>query len=672
MTTATPPLWDGTCMSPDYLSVVVLAAGGEAPGTTAVQVIAAGNGPDVRIVPPEQLGRLIRAHSGARLLCHDVGGLCRAVSHHFAGAGDREAQQALRQFVEEGRVYDVGLLDQLVRLAVDGSGRVRCSPLPQLAHQLGGLNLRVEGDLRALVTDATGGGAADARAALEAEAGPHAQALSRVFEVLRPRLHPLRLSPLSLALQVKGAVALAGPSDGGLLLGPGAMRLVVEGCIAARDRAASALLAGSNPVPWLKRSKSRRPHWGPDGGPEIRADELRVWLAQTAAAVRDLHQHELFPPRTGDGQVSDVPTDWAEVVWSDRLLTAWYDLMAAAELACSFGTAGGGTVHPAYTALPRLRSHGPDLDALRRFGVRGIFVPSPGHVFLELRLPDLPLRALASVCRASGKGTRLADLFAGGSDPVAHAAAALNGPSVACVATLLSAACRGLSVDRVCEIVREQLDLADPGQAKVKGWYRRLTDEVFPELGLFLQDDTLAVMAANLGTTTADLCGHLDFYWPHKRPPLPQLRKWLREYRKLAGRTKENLKALLEHCAVSGPVPALLGAPWFADDALYRALFSRRVVTRTGRVRGGLSFSQARSAEHLDLADDAAKAALFAVAAAGYLVAAFAEGTILVELPDGDRAAGEVAKAAELAGRGAVGALDGLPAVSQGRLLRSW
>src|SRR5262249_28671968 len=201
-------------------------------------------------------------------------------------------------------------------------------------------------------------------------------------------------------------------------------------------------------------------------------------------------------------------------------------------------------------------------------------------------------------------------------------------------AALRSAAGRGLSVDRVCEIVREQPGYADPGQPKVTRWYRRLTREVFPELGAFLEDDTLAVMATNMGTTPADLCGHLDFYWPQKRPPLPQLRKWLREYRKLARRTKTNLKALLEHCAVSGPVPALLGAPWFPDDALYRALFSRRVVTRTGRVRGGLSFGQARSAEHLDLADDAAKAALFAVAAAGYRVAAFAEGTILVELPD--------------------------------------
>src|SRR5262249_38090724 len=154
-----------------YLSLVVLAAGGEAPGTTAVPVVtAASNGPDVRIVPPEQLGRLIRAHSGGRLLCHEAGGLHPAGHHHFARAGGREAQPALQQVVVEGRGYDVGLLDQLVRLADNGSRPLPRLLLSQLAREVGGMNLRGEGDLRALIADAAEGGAADAQAALEAEA----------------------------------------------------------------------------------------------------------------------------------------------------------------------------------------------------------------------------------------------------------------------------------------------------------------------------------------------------------------------------------------------------------------------------------------------------------------------------------------------------------------------
>jgi hypothetical protein len=674
MAATAPPQWDGTRLSDGHVALVVFAAGGPSPGSTPAPVVAAAsNGQDARVVAPAQLDHFMRVHSASQLVCDDAGQLYRTVNHHLTAAGDRAVQQGLGQVVAEGRLDDVGLLDQLIRLAGNGPGRLPRQSLPQLAPQFGGISLRDDEMLRALVADATRGATADARAALEVEAGLHAQALARVFEALRPRLNALGISPLSLALQVKGAVALAGTQDGGLHLATGAVRRVADACTAARDHAASVLLASSDATRWLKRGKGRRPQWGLDGAPPIRLDEMRVWLDQQSDGVRDLHQHEFFPPRTGDGRVSADSADWAELVRSDRLLAAWYDLTAAVELAPAFAdaVAAGGPVRPVYAVLPRLHSQGPDLDLLRRLGVRAIFIPAPGQVFLALRLLDLPLRSLAAMCRARGNGSKLADLFARGADPYAHAAAALNGPTVACLAALLSATCRGLSVDRVWEIVCENSGLANLGRAEVAGWYGRLTREVFPELGLFLQDDTLDVMAANLGTTAADLGCHLDTYWS-PRPPLPQLRKWLRAYRKQTGRTKENLTALLEHCALSGPVPELLRAAWFADDALFHALFSRRMATLTGRVRGGLSFSQARSVAYLDLADDAVKSALFAVAAAGYRVAAFAEDTILVALPDRDGLADEAVTVAEVARHGAEQILGGVPAACRGELLPTW
>ena len=49
-------------------------------------------------------------------------------------------------------------------------------------------------------------------------------------------LPDLGISTLTLALQVKAAVALAGTQDVGLYLAAGAVRHVVEACAAARDR----------------------------------------------------------------------------------------------------------------------------------------------------------------------------------------------------------------------------------------------------------------------------------------------------------------------------------------------------------------------------------------------------------------------------------------------------
>ncbi len=54
-----------------------------------------------------------------------------------------------------------------------------------------------------------------------------------------------------------------------------------------------------------------------------------------------------------------------------------------------------------------------------------------------------------------------------------------------------------------------------------------------------------------------------------------------------------------------------------SDRDLWLALFGKNVVTLTGRVRGRLPFGQARSAEYLDLADDAAQSALYSVVEAG-------------------------------------------------------
>jgi hypothetical protein len=72
-------------------------------------------------------------------------------------------------------------------------------------------------------------------------------------------------------------------------------------------------------------------------------------------------------------------------------------------------------------------------------------------------------------------------------------------------------------------------------------------------------------------------------------------------------------------------------------------------------------FSDARRACYLDLADDAAKGALFALAAGGWRVSAFAGGVILTEVEAVADLKAKAAEAEGLAGRG-VGEVLGMPA----------
>ena len=63
-------------------------------------------------------------------------------------------------------------------------------------------------------------------------------------------------------------------------------------------------------------------------------------------------------------------------------------------------------------------------------------------------------------------------------------------------------------------------------------------------------------------------------------------------------------------------------------------LFGNEVVTLTGRIRGGVSYSQCRNTPFQGLAADGAKLGLWRLIREGYRVIAFVHDEVLVELPD--------------------------------------
>src|SRR5262249_34986369 len=71
-----------------------------------------------------------------------------------------------------------------------------------------------------------------------------------------------------------------------------------------------------------------------------------------------------------------------------------------------------------------------------------------------------------------------------------------------------------------------------------------------------------------------------------------------------------------------------------------RRLFRGGVTTLTGRVRGGVSFTQARNTPFQGLAADGCKLGLYALIRAGFRVVNFVHDEFVIELPeDADHAA---------------------------------
>jgi DNA polymerase I-like protein with 3'-5' exonuclease and polymerase domains len=58
------------------------------------------------------------------------------------------------------------------------------------------------------------------------------------------------------------------------------------------------------------------------------------------------------------------------------------------------------------------------------------------------------------------------------------------------------------------------------------------------------------------------------------------------------------------------------------------------VTTLTGRVRGGVSYTQARNTPFQGLSADGAKLALFELIQAGYRVVAFVHDEVVIEIPE--------------------------------------
>ena len=70
------------------------------------------------------------------------------------------------------------------------------------------------------------------------------------------------------------------------------------------------------------------------------------------------------------------------------------------------------------------------------------------------------------------------------------------------------------------------------------------------------------------------------------------------------------------------------------DEKLCNRLFGNTVVTLTGRIRGGVSYSQCRNTPFQGLAADGAKLGLWRLVREGYRVIGFVHDEVLVELPD--------------------------------------
>ena len=327
-------------------------------------------------------------------------------------------------------------------------------------------------------------------------------------------------------------------------------------------------------------------------------------------------------------------------------------------------------VHPRYVTVMRngrTATFDPHIQGTpSTFGFRELYLARPGHVLLTVDYSFIELCTLAAVCQARYGSSVLAQVIRDGVDPHAFTAAV-------CDRTPLDEFM--LMKDSADPAVRERfkylrqrakaINFGLPGgqgarslreyaasfgvtlsYGEAKELRQMFTQDVYPEIGMYLNEHSLSLLAANLRRDVTVVRKKLMYHFvfdgqdetiarsnfldikmivrgrPYRRDGLPY-----------AAHFVQNIWQSLRDLNQNPNLVPLLEGRSRGGDEVYEALFHQSVVTLTGRVRGGVNFTQARNTPFSGLAADGAKLALWDLYHSGYSVIGFVHDEIIVELP---------------------------------------
>ena len=509
--------------------------------------------------------------------------------------------------------------------------------------------------------------------------------------------------PLSEATQVKGAIALAQVTRNGMRLDEARLGPLKEklrrreerlvGVIEADPDWAGVVTRGRDGE--LKRTKKGR-------SPSLCQRRLREQLEKVVASAVDEPDFEVAIPRTPKGMISLKSPDWEERASSRPTLRAWIELGKVSKAIQFFGNLAGPVVHPRYAPLVRTgrtSCSGPNVQQIPRAGgFREAFVPSPGHLLLIVDYAFIELVTLAAVCLALFGSSTLAEVIRSGVDPHAYTAAMFEGVTLEAFMALKSSR-RKRDRERYAALRQRAkvFNFGIPGGLGARAmvayawstygvrltieeaaeFRRKLIEEVYPELALYLADDGMEVLARNLGTTVADCWARFDRRGDRSGAVVGGIRNVVR------GRTCRADGRPYDPRYLAGVWDGLIGlnrvgdlAPLLArrqgDEELLSRLFRGGVATPTGRVRGRVGFTQARNTPFQGLAADGAKLALWALIVSGYRVVAFIHDEFVIELPEDADHAAEARKVEEIVVREMGRVTGGVPVSCEYALARRW
>lgn len=642
---------------------------------------------DSCLLHPDDIGKFLLAHKGLHFIGHHVAFDFWVVERHLRERGEEQARQVWWEIADANRLHDSMLLDMLLRLARDDSFP-HPHDLAVVARHYAGLDLSKDDPYRTRygeILDKDWYGVEegfftyaikDAIATRPTYLAIRREALALAgdFGLYSGDILPdarQKFGLLTEAIQVKKAIALAQITRNGMRID-----------LAWAGRAEADLRRRLDEAVDRVRSLCPDLYKTDAGGALIRSGKTNAPSKNTAALVAQLRgiEEELrreagidlrIPTTPKNGQPSTSTKVWKEYEHLHPFLGEWIEVEELTKLSQFFAHLRQGEIHPTYTVLVRTgrtSCAAPNVQQIPSDGVfRQMFVASPGHHLLAVDYSFIELCTLAAHTLHRYGSSDLADVIRAGVDPHAHTAAMILGVgreeflnwkdnetiveeqsadgtmSRTKLRDRFSAARQrakpinfgvpgGLGAQRLMEYAKSTYKVTLTLE-EARRLREALTTEIYRELNLYLAEDGVAILARNLHAPVGEVqnelgdiplvCIHRILAGdPKKADGKPYQRTFVsRVWSSLAGLNRApELKEALEERKPSATLAA--------------KVCHAGVATLTGRIRGRVSYSQARNTPFQGLAADGAALALFALVKEGFRVVGFIHDEILVELPD--------------------------------------
>lgn len=675
------------------------------------------------LIHPNDFAVWWRNHARMHVVCHNATFDFWVI--HRALESDPQAQQLWVRCVDEGRMHDTMLLDQLVRMA-RGDASISRRDLATVYEEYG------QGDLDVSKADPhrmryaelinsdwsrvrdTGFweyAIRDAEATRQVWLGLIAQArkiAARTKLYVSPNAWS-RWGPLTESLQVRGAIALFDAGRRGLLVDTDAAQalkqslenridfntMVLQGWDPGLVLYEDECNAVGAPQRW-KFSAPVFPGWPRQivrtpgtGVPRLKYELLRDRLKKI------WNEHECGPPP--DSLAAEF---WEPLRERHAGVRAWLDFTHLAKILGYVRPLLNQTrIFPVYNPLVRTgraSAFNPNVQQFPRDPeFRSIFHASPGFLMASVDYSYIELRTLASICEKWFGKSELARVIRAGRDPHTFTASILKNLKYEDFQEVLQSPHHprwrefreyrqsakalnfgvpgGLGAKRLADYAVQAYGVTMT-ELEAESLRHQLIHEVYPELETYLKDRWLTRWSFRFGLDFGKLkelfrksvppqeCDRVEVIL--KYPRVMERGVPLGLWRFLEHFSEFMPKAVVQEVSngrASGKLPA----------EVVRWISQHTALVPTGRVRGGCTFPQSRNTPFQGLAADGAKLAMWKLVSQGFRVVGFVHDELLVEVPE-ESAEADLARIQEVMKRSMEEVLKGVPAEVQGTLSKCW